>query len=1135
MTFSLRAPRAALAALTALALTLALATLAPAARGQTPAPSPSPSASGSPGGSAGELAVELLNPSAAYDATPKVSDRFDGVDTAYTVAARTTGSAESAIVEAYVAPQNDDGTYANEITIGGLTRVTSASDVWELDWDIPSSVDEGAALITVRAFVEAQAGFVETGSDSVAVDIFYSDPAAAPLGAYETVELAWPQQDGALGWYRPRVGAWRVMIDGTTSPGATFVQLLISTSPPGEPLTFTPCGSVATAERPGGFRSFASKCTLSALANPSQVRAIAALAEFRNEATGVRFVQAADVSAVRPYLVKPEEMSIRISPPVRRAAAPATVCQEHAAVVTDNLGRLVLGANVDVHASGPADELILMANGLFPPEGHSTEQTEVCPGGPPVPTDPRTQGDHNVPGGTDSKHMESGLGTGLDYLAEPPGQVVFRIASEAPGFTDVTAWVDDEEIRKETDQRPPDNDTLDPGEPVAQGRTQWLGAPLTVSLDPVGGTAPAGACFPYTVKARAGTVAVPGINVDLHATGPDDELDFCDPPGALPRLAPSPGSGATAHEAEDTSESHHFNSTGPDAQHTEGTTDDAGNLVVGLTSPSAGDSTVVAWIDGEEGSDDDVQGGGEAVASGTISWASSMADAHLSFVNPSPYGSGTAGAGTGIQVPDSGGVARVLVRVDMAAGVPGVEVLLSRDARRTYTFLGEAARVGTTDLYELAWPVDLPDGTYGLRARIKDTTIVEDLDVKVGAGELAPMTPHPPYETLQLDKPAIAAGVPFSGRATVVSGRASAGAEGVDVFYTKVPAKDTPRQTDWIFCGYADLSGTGTAPQPFSTLCRLAGADQAAQVTGIAAITFDCTVAGCDANPTPPPPAPNASAMREQGGKETGQAVRVFGYEANPLLGIEPAEAEAVTGDCRRFELVLRDQTGQPLGSENVDLHLAGPSSTAHFCRPPDAAPSLRAPDAGDHTTSADPNVQLEAHHEADGGAGSLHTEGETLPDGKLVFGVTSESAGDAQLSAWLDRNDDDAGDATEPADGALLHWVAPRGCSIVGSDGPDVLKGTPGDDVFCGLEGDDTIKGRGGADTIFGGQGADRLFGGDGADTLRGAKGRDLLNGGGGRDTCRGGPGADTLRRCEALRAEQPAVAPAYTRRSGA
>ncbi|MDQ3951682.1 MAG: hypothetical protein M3279_01780 [Actinomycetota bacterium] len=1131
MSFSLRAPRAATAALAVLFLALTLAALAPAASGQTPSPSPSPSGSASPEGPG--LSVQLLNPSPAYDDTPKVSDRFDGVDSLYTIVARTTGSAESAILEAVVSPQNSDGTYQNEILIGDLVRAGPESDVWQLDWDIPSSLREGLARITVRAFVETAGGFVETGSDSAVVDVFYSDPTAAPLGAYETVDLVWPEQDGPLGWYKPRVGAWRVVIDGTTSPGANFVQLFFSTSAPGQELSFVPCGNTGITAR-GTHNTFSGRCTLDALTLPSQVTTIAALAEYREAVSGTRFPQAADVRSVDSYDLDPHDMSVAITPLWRRAIAPAAACQSFTVTVTDEHGRPVLGANVDMHATGPTDELVIIGNGIFVPQDHATEQTLPCPSSLPLPQTPRTQGDHNVPGGIDSKHMETGQGTGLDLMAQPSGETGFMIASENPGFTDLLVWVDEEQIGRETQQRGADDDRLEPGEPAGAARLQWLRAPITLSLDPVGGTSPTGTCFPYVVKARAGTAAVPGINVDVHATGPDDALDFCSPPDAIERRAPSAATGANAHEAEEPTESHHFSGDGADAQHTEGETDPAGNFVVGLTSPITGDTSVVAWIDGEAGADNDVQDGGETSTSGTISWASAASEAELGFLAPSPYGgdtsaAGTAGGGSGTQLPDAGGVTTIRVRADLAAAVPAIEILLSRDNRATYATLGEAERVGQTDVYELVWPIDLPDGNYGLRARIPGTTIVEDVNVKVGAGDLLPMVPAPAYETLRLDRPEVAKGVPFSRRATVVAGSTSAGAEGVDVFYTKVPAKDTPRAVDWIFCGYAGLDGTGTTRQEFSTVCTLTGGDQAEQVTGIAAITFDCTAAGCDANPRPEPAADGTPALREQGQKETGQALRVFGYDAHPLLAVEPPETEAVTRDCRRLHVVLRDQTGQPLGRANVDLHLEGAAPSTHFCRPADAAPSLRAPDGAGHTTTAeDPAVQLEAHH--DGDAGPLHTEAETLPDGSLVFGVTSET-GDTRVTAWLDRNDDDVQDANDPSDTALVHWVAPRGCSIVGSEGPDVLSGTPGNDVFCGLEGNDVFRGLGGDDTVFAGEGADRIFGGDGRDTIRGGRGRDLLDGGRGRDVCRGGPGVDRIRRCETGSRERTGAAP---RRSG-
>ena len=92
---------------------------------------------------------------------------------------------------------------------------------------------------------------------------------------------------------------------------------------------------------------------------------------------------------------------------------------------------------------------------------------------------------------------------------------------------------------------------------------------------------------------------------------------------------------------------------------------------------------------------------------------------------------------------------------------------------------------------------------------------------------------------------------------------------------------------------------------------------------------------------------------------------------------------------------------------------------------------------------------------------------------------------------------------------------VEPRddGCTIVGTEGDDVLVGTDGDDVICGLGGNDGIRGGGGADTLVGGDGADTLVGGDGNDTLIGGKGNDTFRGGAGNDTLRGGEGDDTLR----------------------
>ena len=94
-------------------------------------------------------------------------------------------------------------------------------------------------------------------------------------------------------------------------------------------------------------------------------------------------------------------------------------------------------------------------------------------------------------------------------------------------------------------------------------------------------------------------------------------------------------------------------------------------------------------------------------------------------------------------------------------------------------------------------------------------------------------------------------------------------------------------------------------------------------------------------------------------------------------------------------------------------------------------------------------------------------------------------------------------------------------GCTIIGTNGDDVITGTAGDDVICGyggadviygLGGNDEIHGHSGPDKIYGGAGNDRLYGEGGPDELYGEEGDDLLVGGPNTDLLNGGPGNNTL-----------------------
>jgi len=74
----------------------------------------------------------------------------------------------------------------------------------------------------------------------------------------------------------------------------------------------------------------------------------------------------------------------------------------------------------------------------------------------------------------------------------------------------------------------------------------------------------------------------------------------------------------------------------------------------------------------------------------------------------------------------------------------------------------------------------------------------------------------------------------------------------------------------------------------------------------------------------------------------------------------------------------------------------------------------------------------------------------------------------------------------------------------IVGTPGPDVLKGGSGNDILFGGAGQDVLRGHKGNDNLHGNQDDDLIFGG---------RGRDHANGGKGTDTCKS---AETRVSCE-------------------
>lgn len=1119
---------------------------------QTPTPTPTATGPAAP-------KINFLNPAQGYDPQtdrpprtpgtadpPKVSDRDNGVTSAYHIVAATDQAVPNAVVEAYIKYGSQ-----NEITIGTLDPIPGSTG-YELLWDIPDSLNEGSATMFVRIFQQTGSGFVPVAEDSQVVDMQHkgSEPAPPPdQPADDTVAFTWPTQNGRLGFYKPAgAGAWRTVVDYSVSNGGSEMNLLYSVTDPGAEPVYKACGRVLlfndangpTVDGPGaGPIKNQGICSLTGNDLPTDVSAIAAVVlegdqPNRNDVVDSSMLtqDSADVHLVQGYAVDNRDLKLELRP-VAPSAVSATYptslrrtagsgCLNIDAVVLDDLDRPVQGPNVDVHLEGPDDQVGFTAQTgaagtsgqQAPQKDHSNESERNCTGG-----FTGTQGDHNLPGAGDVKHIESTLGAGQSGPAQNaviggarPGTWRFGLFSPTVGFSDVTAWVDEESLDSEG-KRMPDGDTLEGGESKVSVRAQWLPSGVSLSFQPSGRSALPGTCTPMTVRARAGTAALPNINLDVHATGPDDNLDFCDLTETSPRRAPDAPD--TGHNPEDTGEAGHGGSS-PRAQHTEGETDDAGNFTVGVVSPTAtGDSRLEAWIDGEPAgpADNDTQDANEARAAATVNWAATLAQAQLSFVSPSPYGSGgTPGAGSGTRVASTQDADRryhVSVRVN-AVGVPGVELLISQDGT-TFRKLGDMTQVSQSDLWEFSWNVDATEDTSPtLRAQIPGTDRREDIVISVNnQGSDIPPPGSRAYETAEITSPIAGTEVAFTNRVTKVKGVASAGAEGLELYYTKASANDTPAAADWILCGFLQLDGLGTAPQNFEADCTLNPSDQAGLVTGVAVITFDCSPIvindGCDARPTGQTPA-------RQGEKESGDAHRIYGFEAQPLITLEPAESQGATRSCQPLQVAAVDQTGQALGGENVDVHLQGPDDEASFCQPQGGS-TRRAPDQGGHVggepdEGIHPDTSPETHH----------TEGETRPNGAFTFGITTNNRGNSNVTVWLDRNDNDVADGGEASDVAVLHWFkrasgsGGKKCTQRGTPGRDVLTGTSAKDILCGLGGRDKLVGLGNADTLNGGKGNDRLLGGRGNDRISGAEGDDFIKGGRGRDKLNGGLGRDRL-----------------------
>jgi hypothetical protein len=340
---------------------------------------------------------------------------------------------------------------AIDVEIAATT--SPGTNMWQAEWEIPPEILDGPATI---------AAYLVDGEDPVAV----TEQDVTIMRVQENVRITNPGSGGAFGTYAalgvelPETGSGARkapigVVDApyTATPEMAYVRTFYTTSAPGSEPEWKMCGTeLVGATRAGnGVR-----CTLADAADQLNVTAVAAVANDSPDDYEARFNQSSDAIAVgQPYAQELTSFQFT-SPGTQRVEKELTsgmfFCSAAESVqLTDQLGRQIAGANVDVHATGPNDQLkfdtfsILTINKAPDRGAHTTEpgfdctgQRTALPTSPPSNANPDDQAEHPRFGLPDRKHIET-LGGGTNDL----GSFSFKLHATAQGVSDFTVWVDE--------------------------------------------------------------------------------------------------------------------------------------------------------------------------------------------------------------------------------------------------------------------------------------------------------------------------------------------------------------------------------------------------------------------------------------------------------------------------------------------------------------------------------------------------------------------------------------------------------------------------------------------------------------------------------------------------------------------
>jgi hypothetical protein len=421
-----------------------------------------------PSASAGSATIDFLNPS-SFSARPGV-----GIIVASTRPSRPAQGSATYRISAWTTQAPVNGGVEFELLKSGVSLETmdptiqdAGLNTYEANWSIPPTLPDGDYTLRATLFENNEA--IDTADQDVVI-----------IRAAERVEIGYPSMggtgpgptDGSFGTYAPL--AREVPTEGSAarglpvgniesnnsgaSPGSgtSFVRTFYTVSQPGTSPDWIACGTEGAPGLAPNFPSAAHngvRCTLKNPSHQALVTAVAAVANTSQSSFDPNFNQVGDARRVREaYAQAPTGFQLlegSTGVTLEDGEDGQWACHSASIHLADQKGWEILGANIDVHASGPNDKL-RFDTGIFAPSGFQVPDRHV--GGPEPGYDcfsgndqvVDNQGEHQILGGPDIKHIESDA-TGT----EDTGDWSFGFWTPADSVTAerftarFTAWVDE--------------------------------------------------------------------------------------------------------------------------------------------------------------------------------------------------------------------------------------------------------------------------------------------------------------------------------------------------------------------------------------------------------------------------------------------------------------------------------------------------------------------------------------------------------------------------------------------------------------------------------------------------------------------------------------------------------------------